>query len=223
MKKIVASIAIMLFASIGIAAGSDEESDLLGQGRYYDITITNATRGQVITPPVVIVHRYNFRLFEVGLPAIPALATLAEEGMTDPLTGYLDTQSDVYDYVVASDVVPPGESVTLRFRVTGFFRYVTVVGMLASTNDAFFAAEGIPVFGKWIPDTTAIAYDAGSEANSESCDFIPGPPCGMHVHDPAEAEGFVHVHAGIHGIDELDPAELDWRNPVAEMSIQRSR
>ena len=64
--------------------------------------------------------------------------------------------------------------------------------------------------------------DSGSEANSESCACIPGPPCGNHLHDRAKAEGFVHAHAGIHGGNGsgLDPATHDWRDPVARLSIK---
>ena len=66
------------------------------------------------------------------------------------------------------------------------------------------------------------ACDSGSEANSESCACIPGPPCGNHLHDRAKAEGFVHAHAGIHGGNGsgLDPATHDWRDPVARLSIK---
>jgi len=35
-------------------------------------------------------------------------------------------------------------------------------------------------------------------------------------------EGFVHIHAGIHGIGDLLPARYDWRNPVAKVVIQRA-
>jgi hypothetical protein len=36
------------------------------------------------------------------------------------------------------------------------------------------------------------------------------------------AEGYVHVHAGIHGIgSEVIPAERDWNNPVAKITIRR--
>jgi hypothetical protein len=35
-------------------------------------------------------------------------------------------------------------------------------------------------------------------------------------------EGFVHIHPGIHGIGDLIPAQRDWRNPVAKISIERA-
>jgi hypothetical protein len=41
-----------------------------------------------------------------------------------------------------------------------------------------------------------------------------------------DGEGYIHVHAGIHGIggmDGLDPATFDWRNPVVEVTIERVR
>jgi hypothetical protein len=66
------------------------------------------------------------------------------------------------------------------------------------------------------------AYDAGSEANNEDGDFIPGPPFGSGgVRDTEGAEGFVHIHSGVHGIADLDPAIYDWRNPTAEIRITR--
>ena len=68
------------------------------------------------------------------------------------------------------------------------------------------------------------AYDAGSESNNEDCDFIPGPPCDNPlVRDTANAEGYVHVHAGIHGVGDLVPATHDWRNPVAAISMRALR
>ncbi|MCP4627797.1 MAG: hypothetical protein GY850_30405 [bacterium] len=71
----------------------------------------------------------------------------------------------------------------------------------------------------------ARTYDAGTEFNSENCAYIPG--CGGGgVHDPADAEGYVYIHNGIHGIggiNGLDPAEYDWRNPVATIRVQRVR
>ena len=97
--------------------------------------------------------------------------------------------------------------------------------MLVTTNDAFFAVNGVARPFRRQPGTHyAAAYDAGSEANNESCDFIPGPPCGNGgVRMQTGSEGYVHVHAGVHGIGDLDPAAYDWRNPVARVVIQRPR
>ena len=68
------------------------------------------------------------------------------------------------------------------------------------------------------------AYDAGTENNNEMCRFIPGPPCGNRgVRDTAGAEGYVHVHRGVHGGADLDPALFDWRNPVAKIVITKLR
>ena len=69
----------------------------------------------------------------------------------------------------------------------------------------------------------APAYDAGSEQNTEACEDIPGPPCGPNDHPDVKAEGYVHIHAGIHGIgsEGVDPAMHDWRNPVAKITIER--
>jgi hypothetical protein len=34
-------------------------------------------------------------------------------------------------------------------------------------------------------------------------------------------EGYVSIHAGIHGIGDLMSKDHDWRNPVAKVSIKR--
>jgi len=38
-----------------------------------------------------------------------------------------------------------------------------------------------------------------------------------------DGEGYIHIHAGIHGAGTgtLDPATYDWRNPVVEITITR--
>jgi hypothetical protein len=85
--------------------------------------------------------------------------------------------------------------------------------MLVSSNDAFFAVRGLSARSKGDRIVDARACDAGSEANSEQCEFIPDPPCvGGGVHDDTtDAEGYVYIHSGIHGIGGLDRAVRDWR------------
>jgi hypothetical protein len=191
----------------------------------FRITITNLTRGQVFSPPIAIGHNGNFRLFTLGDPAMEELAALAEGGATDPLVELIDGR---YPSVVFDGPILPGASASETVEM-GRFRLITVAGMLVTTNDAFFAARDIWFLGRRNVTVEAVAYDAGSEINSEDCQDIPGPPCGAppNDHPDIEAEGYVHVHAGIHGIvpegedPRVIPAERDWNNPVAKIRIQR--
>ena len=148
------------------------------------------------------------------------MAGLAEDAANDPLVALLGAEPKVADVAVGGGVILPGESATLRVRAWGHARYITALGMLVTTNDAFFAGEmRAPAFGKSI---YATAWDAGSEANTQDCDHIPGPPCGNpEVRVTDGAEGFVYVHAGIQDRGSLNPADHDWRNPVAKITVRR--
>jgi len=221
----------LLFGGTLVLADNDESayghSRGHGRGSSYTVTITNLTYDQIISPPVVVVHNGKFRLFEPGLPASTELAALAEDGMTGPLVGLLEAAPGVSDYEVAGGGIPPSGSITVEVRIQGNSRMISLAGMLISTNDAFVGLDGYALpFGLFNSSRASIinapAYDAGSEANTESCTHIPGPPCGnpgMRVTDGAE--GFVHVHRGIQGVGDLDAPTKDWRNPVARISIQR--
>ena len=102
--------------------------------------------------------------------------------------------------------------------------------MLIPTNDAFVALNGVPLPRGYDKVTmTAVAYDSGSERNDELCASIPGPlfiECGGSGGGAAPAggeEGYVHIHAGIHGVGNLQAAQRDWRNPVALITVRRLR
>jgi hypothetical protein len=193
----------------------------------FRVTITNLTRGQVFSPPIVIAHDSKFSLFTLGDPASDELAALAEDGLTGPLEVLIDGR---YPSAVAGGPIMPGDyaSVTLEISKRSRSRLISVAGMLVITNDAFFAVRDIWFLGRGKTIVEALAYDAGSERNSEDCDYIPGPPCGSsEERDTEGAEGYVHVHAGIHGTNpegadsDLNPAMHDWNNPVAKITIRR--
>lgn len=193
----------------------------------YKVTITNLTRGQVFSPPIVIAHDSNFSLFTLGDAASDGLALLAEEGNPEEL---IDALNPKFDYAVADGPVLPGDSdsVTLEIGNRSRSRLISVAAMLVTTNDAFLAVRDVWFLGKYNKIVDAVAYDAGSEINSEDCQDIPGPPCGEpNEHPDIEAEGYVHIHAGIHGtspdgvVSSLKPAMLDWNNPVAKITIRR--
>jgi hypothetical protein len=100
--------------------------------------------------------------------------------------------------------------------------------MLIPTNDGFFALNGVRgPSGDEVLTLFSPAYDAGSEVNDELCASIPGPnftecsgPGGGGKPTGGE-EGYVHIHAGIHGIGDLNASMRDWRNPVAQITIRR--
>ena len=224
MKKrsiIAVSVFILSLALFGEFAFADS----YGYGRKYEITITNITRGQIFSPPVAISHKWGFQLFELGAPAADWLSQLAEDGLPGPLIDHVSGLQSVLDTDVAPGPVLPGGTATLYLVAKGSFKYISVAGMLVSSNDAFLAVTNKRVsrFGK--TTAHAVAYDSGSESNTEDCASIPGPPCGnVGVRDIGHAEGYVHVHAGIHGIgDDLKPENHDWNNPVAIVTIRPVR
>ena len=192
----------------------------LANGRVYQVTVTNLTAGQIFAPPIVYSHRSNFAAFTPGQAASPELAGVAEDADSEPMLALLAAEPAVGDVAIGEGVVMPGESTTVRIQLQGNARNITALGMLVTTNDAFFAA------GKRAPNSRisfyAPAWDAGSEANTQDCAHIPGPPChngGVRAQDGAE--GYVFVHAGIQDRGSLSSQEHDWRNPVALIEIRR--
>ena len=223
MKRLNVRLAIALITVCAILAGPVAYAK--DKTTRYAVTITNITRGQIISPPMVISHNKDFQLFILGnlaYPATPGLAALAEDADTAVLEDELNASSSVYDYEKADGVIMPGESVTVEIETKKGYNLLSTAGMLVSTNDAFFAVRGVKARSKGEEAFDAEAYDAGSEFNSESCAKLPGPPCGNpKKRDTADAEGYVFIHAGIHGIGSLNPEESDWRNPVATVMVQK--
>lgn len=217
-----ASSALALALALVALAGSHPVA-ADGHGKKLTVEITNVTRGQILSPPVVVVHGSRLPpIFTTGEPASPELAAVAEDAMSDDLVALLSHDPRVRAVVVGAGPIPPGDTETIEIPAGYRFDRISVVGMLVTTNDGFYGlrSASTPLAGSLAYELPA--YDAGSEANNELCGFIPGPPCGNPgVRDPDGAEGFVHIHAGIHGIGDLVPARDDWRNPVAKVVVSR--
>ena len=195
----------------------------------WEVTITNLTRGQQFTPILVAAHKAGIRLFTLGQPGSPELQTLAQEGDTAPLAALLLATPGVGDVATSSGLTNPGHSVTVTVRAGGRFDHLSMAAMLIPTNDGFFALNGAEgPRGDATLTLYSPAYDAGGERNDELCASIPGPffaECGGPGGGAkvGGGEGYVHIHAGIHGIGDLIPAMRDWRNPVAQITIRRVR
>ena len=218
---------LLSFLSVAAVAGSLMVPALpagssAGGAAAYAVTITNLTQAQIISPPLLVTHGPSASLFRAGEPASPELAELAENGDNGPLAQLLAGDAAVIDVLAADEGLPPGTSASFTVGSLGRRTRLSAAGMLVSTNDAFFGLGGVELPASGSVTLDVPAYDAGSERNSEDCAYVPGPPCGAGaVHDPAPAEGFVHISNGLHGIGGIDPATYDWRNPVVRIQITR--
>ena len=221
-----AALGILAAAAMAVAAIASDPAEASGRDRTYSVKITNLTKGQVLTPPAVIAHRSGYQLFEVTGAASEGLTTLAETGFPGTLVDEAVLNPRVSAAEVGGGVIPPGQSIVVEITADRWANELSVAAMLATTNDAFAAVRGLDL-PRYRGHSTATGnvYDAGTEANNELCDFIPGPPCGdaMNERDTGGAEGFIHIHNGIHGIADLAPADLDWRNPAMKVEITRTR
>src|SRR5215203_1286934 len=207
---------ISLMLAVVLLGGGFSAQTVLAQEEFrYEITITNLTRGQYFTAPLVVTHKENLRLFAVGEPINPQLAVFAEEGTPTALAALLAGTPEAKDLFItaggpaANTLINPGKSATVIIEGNPQFDHLSLAAKLIPTNDAFIAINGIPGPPINKPVTMFVpAYDAGSEQNDELCASIIGPnltECrgpggGGH---PGGGEGFVYVHNGIHGVGNL--------------------
>ncbi len=218
MKSFIKYFAMGISLTIGSIATvqASSETDL-----YYQITVTNLTRAQIMSPFIVSTHSKPFSLFTLGSPATPELSALAQDADASGLAILMAGAPGSREVAISDGPVLPGTTVVVEIPAHRG-KYVSVASMLVTTNDAFTGLNGVRVKGKF-RSYRSVAYDAGAENNDESCAYIPGPPCGNGGATSDEAgEGYVYVHSGIQGVGDLD-SSLDWRNPVALITIKRIR
>jgi hypothetical protein len=237
---------------VGVAAAATIAVQPAGAApatRTFEVTITNLTSGQPLTPPVVATHRRAYDGFDVEAPASVGVQQIAENGGGGPLLAELAGSEHVSDALQTGTgpLVPAGtpgaddfdDSVTFEITAEAGANFLTYVSMLICTNDGFTGTDGLKL-PNTVGKTTShgsFAYDAGTEVNTEDlADIV--PPCqgligvaddqgapGTGASDPALAEGgVIHHHGGIAGIADLDPAIHGWDTaaPVAEIVITRT-
>lgn len=192
--------------------------------KTYEVTIQNVTAGIDFTPFLLATHNSKVSLFEVGMPASEALGKVAEGGDTSELQMELDESDYVYATANTSDLLGPGESVTVMVNGRAGKNKLSLVSMLLPTNDNIVSALSIQLPSRMMEEITvmAMAYDAGTETNSEECAYIPGPTCGGEAFSDTDlGEGYIFPSAGIHGEGDLTQSQYDWQGPVAIVKIKR--
>ncbi len=196
--------------------------------RIFEVTVSNLTDGQPLTPFVLATHREDHGIFREGHRASSGLQQLSENGGVPVLADELAGRHGVGTVVViGSTPIAPADSTTSTVIVTDRNERVSLVGMLVCSNDGFAGIGGaeLPEHIGESSTLSALAYDAGTEVNTEAyADIV--PPCdgmgGSGMSDPALAEnGVVRHHAGIVGAGDLDPSVHGWTGPVASVNITR--
>lgn len=221
-------VAALAALSVGAVLADDDERD--SRGVNWEISVTNLTKGQPLSPITVATHTNRLTpLYVPGEAASAELAAVAEDADNSGLTALWnpatnDNVNDLQTILGVNGPILPGETASVVVSSKGRARYLSLVGMLVNTNDAFTAVNGAELSRSsngmiWTP-----AYDAGSEVNNEDCGYIPGPACtggaGMRA---LNGEGYVYIHSGVHGIADLSAADHDFNNPVALIKITRTR
>jgi hypothetical protein len=248
----IASLALAVAAAAIPAAALAADSGTASSAKVhtYTVTITNLTKGQPLSPPIIATNYGSGQFFKPGGTANWGVQQIAENGNNTPL--YESAVQDMKDGYVTdvqratAPLVPKGspadamfdQSVTLTIKAKDTDR-INWVSMLGCTNDGFagFNAARLPRAKGRTVNVPVFDYDAGTEENTE--DFADlGAGCqgaigvkstlgavGTGMTDWRLAEGgSIHRHEGIFGAsdDGLLEDVHGW-NPkkVAKVSIKR--
>jgi len=232
LKGVAGAVVALLMATVTIST-SVGVADATNSVGTYEVTITNTTRGQYLTPPNWAAHNNSVRVFQLGRSASPGVAAVAELGgvpvLEAELAAAIDAAGNGVSGVGTGDQgpIPPGESRTFTF--TSSERRFSVVSMIICTNDGFGGVNS-----RWLPRNDGQTrtynlrdYDAGVELNTElRKDLVPAPFCngpGGTDQDQPEIEGFgrINRHPSLKGVGDL-PDSFDWRRgSVGTVSVTR--
>jgi len=224
-KRSILTLAGIAIAMLGITTSTFANYYNYNRTTTYKVTVQNVTKGVIFTPVLTATHRNSVSFYDVGSPASEQLAAIAEGGDVGPLKEFLDgATSIVTATAVGEGLVFPGQSVEFTIEGDRWRDVFSLSAMLLPTNDTFVGLRNVrlPRYGK--RTYRAVAYDAGSEENTEICADIPGPQCGGDGSPSPAAdgdEGYIYPSPGISGEAELSSLEYNWADPVALVTVER--
>lgn len=187
------------------------------RGSVIKIETTNAMQAQILSPFFYMTHQCGYKLWKVGQKSSRELEILAEDGNTAPLVETYTGLDFVCQVGSTEDPTPPGGSTIIEVDRNSKCGCITTASMLIGTNDSFAGFLDVPLkyFLSSNQPVISFAFDAGTEANTELCSDIPGPPCANDQNNNSDdgQEGFVHINRGISGVYDV-PISYDWRAAV---------
>lgn len=240
--SLVAVAVATLMTACGGSSSSTTDQPTAPTTATFEVTLTNLTAGQPLSPLVAIAHDGGFKAFALGDAASVELEQLAEGGASMPLADLAKASKAVLATAVGTGL-PPGpnskSTVTLTVPVASLpTLQLSLAAMLGNTNDGFTGVNGQSLATLAVGATVTtelLGYDAGTELNSESADTVPGPATAnsggaRQGYNPARNDviGTVHVHPGIVSKDDGLPTSAltqvnRWDNPPALLSIKRTQ
>ncbi len=172
----------------------------------FEVSVTNLTLAQPLSPVAVMLHRAGFNSFIDGETASLALELMAEGGDNTDVLGEVAAAVEHLASASTAGPVPPlsaSDVVTLSFPSDQLDDVrLSVVTMLVHTNDAFSGANANDVSNMAVGDSitfTGPTWDAGTEANDELGSSMPGPDFGGEGFNAARDDriDLVRFHQGV--------------------------
>lgn len=221
------SILTTLLASSLLLIGCSDDKHMSKVS--YQIEVTNLTAAQPMSPLVVALHSASYGMWEIGASASSGLEHLAESGDSTTLLNEASSANAVT--MTGNGLITPGstDSVIIDARKTGDLA-LSFATMLVNTNDAFTGLSGEMLNDLVLGETRnieLIAFDAGTEANTESASTVPGPAAGGEGYNAnRDDRDTVGGHPGVvTSADGLTTSALGEKhrfdNPVARVTITR--
>lgn len=189
---------LLLIPLVLVGCGGDDD-DNQPQQSTYEVTVTNLTNNQPLSPTAIVLHDGNYTPWNSGAEASLGLENLAESGDT---ALWLEEASQGLATGSTAGVTPPGQSSTATLTLNSTNQlYITTASMLVNTNDAFTGVRQVDITDLSVGDNltlTARVYDAGTEANTETASTIPGPAAGGEgFNAERETTSSIRVHQGV--------------------------
>ncbi len=174
----------------------------------FEVNVTNITNDQPYSPIAVISHDDSYSAFTIGESATAGLELLAEGGDNSSFIQEASDHSGSNIQSSGSAPVGPGGSDTIEIEMPASeANLLSVISMLVNTNDAITGRVNINVSelasGESI-SLRGVAYDAGTERNTEAVGTIPGPADGGEGFNAARDDlaDQVTMHPGVVSVDD---------------------
>ncbi|MGF1757722.1 spondin domain-containing protein [Photobacterium sagamiensis] len=217
---------IAIVASVGLLAGCPLEQ------RSYTVTVKNLTSNQPLSPVALLVHDAQYRLFSIGEASSNALERLAEAGDNSAVLAEKETNEHINYSFSGTGVILPGSSDTISFTIDpAIGNQMSLASMLVNTNDGFIGETRINIDTLEVGDSLNInmnVWDAGTEANDEASETVPGPAAGGKGFNSIRNDNDqVSFHPGVISKDDgLASSVLNgthrFLNPGAHLIITRT-